>query len=209
MDSVTFPAGDPANPRNWPLWRKWSILAVIILVDLTVSWTASGFSPASAEFSEEFGVSTEVATLGLSLTVLGFALGPMTLAPLSEYFGRSPVYIGVYGVFLLFLLGTALVQSLGGFLVLRLFAGLFCSVTIGKIRSAGLSQQDLYLQRTLAVPLQICGRTMRRVYRCRFFCGLPLAALHPATFSFPSLPRLGAGARSFGPSWASAAAFGS
>ena len=113
------------------MWRKWSIVVVIILVDLSVSWTASGFSPASTEFSKDFGVSSEVATLGLSLTVLGFALGPMTLAPLSEYFGRSPVYISVYGVFLLFLLGTALVQDLAGFLILRLLAGLFCSVTIG------------------------------------------------------------------------------
>ena len=133
MDSVTFPPGDAENPRNWPAWRKWSIVAVIILVDLSVSWTASGFSPGSTEFSKEFGVSSEVATLGLSLTVLGFALGPMTLAPLSEYFGRSPVYIVVYGLFLLFLLGTALVQNLGGFLVLRLLAGLFCSVTIGEM----------------------------------------------------------------------------
>ncbi|KZP32495.1 MFS general substrate transporter [Athelia psychrophila] len=76
------------------------------------------------------GVSTEVATLGLSLYVLGLALGPMTLAPLSEYYGRSPIYITSYFLFLLFTLGTALVQNLGGFLVLRILAGIFSSVTI-------------------------------------------------------------------------------
>ena len=56
-----------------------------MLIDLTVSFTASGFSPASKKFAKDFGVSAEVGTLGLSLCVLGFALGPMTLAPLSEY----------------------------------------------------------------------------------------------------------------------------
>ena len=85
VEIVTFPPGDPENPRNWPTWRKWSIVIAIMLIDLTVSFTASGFSPASKKFAKDFRVSGEVATLGLSLTVLGFALGPMTLAPLSEY----------------------------------------------------------------------------------------------------------------------------
>ncbi len=85
VELVTFPPGDPENPRNWPTWRKWSIVIVIMFIDLTVSFAASGFSPAAKKFAKDFGVSSEVGTLGLSLCVLGFALGPMTLAPLSEY----------------------------------------------------------------------------------------------------------------------------
>ena len=85
VELVTFPPGDPENPRHWPAWRKWSIVIVIMLIDLTVSFTASGFSPAAKKFAKDFGVSAIVGTLGLSLCVLGFALGPMTLAPLSEY----------------------------------------------------------------------------------------------------------------------------
>lgn len=54
----------------------------------------------------------------------------MSLAPLSEYFGRSLLYIIPYGCYLCFLVGTALVQNLGGFLVLRILSGLFASVTI-------------------------------------------------------------------------------
>ena len=85
VELVTFPPGDPENPRNWPTWRKWSIVIAIAFIDLTVSFAASGFSPATKKFAKDFGVSSEVGTLGLSLCVLGFALGPMTLAPLSEY----------------------------------------------------------------------------------------------------------------------------
>ena len=81
---LKFVPGDPANPRNWPLWRKWSIILAITLIDLTVSWAASGYSPAETEMERIFGVGAEVGTLGLSLYVLGLALGPMTLAPLSE-----------------------------------------------------------------------------------------------------------------------------
>ena len=99
-------------------------------VDLTVSWAASGISPASKQVAKDFHVSSEVATLGLSIYVLGLAVGPMTLAPLSERYGRSPLYIIPYGIFLLFIVGTALVKDIGGFLVLRLLSGLFCSMTI-------------------------------------------------------------------------------
>lgn len=127
---VNFPPGDPEDPRNWSAFRKWSIVAAITLVDLSISWGSSGYSPASAKFSKDFAVSSEVGTLGLSLYVLGLALGPMTLAPLSEYYGRTPIYVIPYGIFLLFLMGTALVQTLGGFLVLRILSGIFASVTI-------------------------------------------------------------------------------
>lgn len=84
VEIVSFKPGDPEDPRNWPRWRKWLVISVILLVDLSVSWGASGFSPASTKFSKDFEVSSEVATLGLSIYVAGLALGPMSLAPLSE-----------------------------------------------------------------------------------------------------------------------------
>ena len=106
------------------------MIAAIVPIDLSVSWGASGFSPVAADFSKDMRVSASVAVLGLSMYVLGLAFGPMTLAPLSEYFGRRPVYVVSYGIFLVLLLGTTYVESLGPFFVLRLFSGYFSSVTI-------------------------------------------------------------------------------
>lgn len=60
------------------------MIGPILLIDLSVSWGASGFSPASKDFAREFGLPPGLGTLGLSLYVLGLAFGPMTLAPLSE-----------------------------------------------------------------------------------------------------------------------------
>jgi MFS family permease len=127
---VAFSPNDPEDPRNWPHLKKWLMVAVIIPIDLSVSWGASGFSPAAGDFAKDVGVSPHVATLGLSLYVLGLAFGPMTLAPLSEYFGRRPVYIVSYGIFLILLLATTYVETLAPFLVLRLFSGYFSSTTI-------------------------------------------------------------------------------
>lgn len=81
---VHFAHGDPEDPRNWPRWKKWLMIGPILLIDLSVSWGASGFSPASKKFAEDFGLPSGLGTLGLSAYVLGLAFGPMTLAPLSE-----------------------------------------------------------------------------------------------------------------------------
>ncbi|KAF2848801.1 MFS multidrug transporter-like protein [Plenodomus tracheiphilus IPT5] len=127
---VNFGPNDLDNPHNWPRFRKWLMVAAIIPIDLSVSWGASGFSPAAGDFAKDVGVSPQVAVLGLSMYILGLAFGPMTLAPLSEYYGRRPVYIVSYGIFLLLLLGTTYVESLGPFLILRVFSGYFASTTI-------------------------------------------------------------------------------
>lgn len=161
--TITFLPNDPKDPRNFPIWRKWSIVASITLVDLTVSFGASGHSPATTKLVEDFGVSSELGTLGLSLYVLGLALGPMSLGPLSEYYGRTPLYILPYGVFLLFLIGTALVQNIAGFLVLRFFSGLFASVTIANF---GGTIADLW-------PREKVGPAMY-VFLWAAVCGSPM-----------------------------------
>ena len=51
---------------------------------LTAAFASSIFSAATFAVAAQFGVSTEVGILGLSLYVLGFALGPICWAPLSE-----------------------------------------------------------------------------------------------------------------------------
>lgn len=76
---ITFTPDDPEDPRNWAAWRKWAIIGPILFIDLTVSFAASGFSPALKSLAMDMSISAEAALLGLSLYVLGLALGPMTL----------------------------------------------------------------------------------------------------------------------------------
>ncbi|KAF2730285.1 MFS general substrate transporter [Polyplosphaeria fusca] len=129
-DIVCFSPNDPEDPRNWSSFRKWLMVAVIMPIDFSVSWGASGFSPAVTDFVDDMGVSREIATLGLSLYILGLAFGPMTLAPLSEYFGRRPIYVFSYAVFLALLLASTYIHGIVAFLILRIAQGYFSSVTI-------------------------------------------------------------------------------
>jgi hypothetical protein len=67
-NTVAFDAHDAEDPRNWSPVRKWLMVAAIMPIDLSVSWGASGFSPAAADFARDMGVSRQVATMGLSST---------------------------------------------------------------------------------------------------------------------------------------------
>lgn len=73
----------------------------------------------------EFGTNHTIATLGLTLFVIGYGVGPLFLAPLSEIpaIGRNPPYVITLAIFVILQPITATVQNIPGFLVLRFLAG--------------------------------------------------------------------------------------
>lgn len=149
---VKFEEGDPENPRNWPEWKKYLSWVPLIPYDLVVSFGASGFSPASKNFTEQWGVSTEIGVLGLSIYVLALSFGPLVNGPASEYFGRRPIYIFLYGLALPFYAGSALSPTLAGFFICRFLTGFFQSVTIATI---GGTIDDLYSHHRTGIPMSV------------------------------------------------------
>ena len=121
--SLTLPPSDPSHPLNWPLRRKLYITALTSLTTLTVTFTSSIFSATIAVTAAEFGVSDVVMLLGVSLFVLGFALGPLLWGPLSEVYGRKPpIYTGLL-LFALFQIPVGVAQNLPTIFVSRFIAG--------------------------------------------------------------------------------------
>ena len=97
----------------------------------------------------EFGNSTLVATLGLSTFVLGIALGP-AWSPLSEFYGRRPIYIGSFVFFVIFLIPSAVARNIETMIVVRFLQGLagsaFLSVSGGTVG-------DLFTRDTMQGPM--------------------------------------------------------
>jgi multidrug resistance protein len=89
------------------------------------------FAPGIPEIMVEFkSSSTITATFLVSIYILGFAFGPLLIAPLSEIYGRRPLYIIGNATFAIFTVGTALSNSVGMLLAFRLLMGLAGSVPI-------------------------------------------------------------------------------
>lgn len=75
---------DPYRPVNWPFRKKVITTLLYGLTTMGSTWASSIYSPAVNQIAEEYHVSSEVSLLGLSFLLLGFGIGPMIWAPLSE-----------------------------------------------------------------------------------------------------------------------------
>ncbi|KAK5049853.1 hypothetical protein LTR84_003971 [Exophiala bonariae] len=122
---VDFLPGDPLNPHNWETWRRWMFLSIVAVSTLAVSFCTSAYLSALPQLREHFQVSDLVITLGLSLFILGFALGPLAWGPLSEEYGRQPLYFLTCAVLTVMNIGVASANSMPTLIVLRFFAGAF------------------------------------------------------------------------------------
>ena len=81
------------------------------------------FAPGNSDCARYFSVSKEVAALGTTLYVLGFAFGPLVWAPGSEAFGRRwPICIGALGSSI-FTIASATAPNIQTLLICRFFAG--------------------------------------------------------------------------------------
>lgn len=83
---VEFRQDDPGNPLNWSQFRKWFITTIVTLSVFAVTFTSSAYSESFDEVIRDFSISTEVFILGVSLFVLGFAIGPAIWGPLVSTF---------------------------------------------------------------------------------------------------------------------------
>lgn len=79
---VEFQKDDPDNPMNWSQPRKWFITTIVTSSVFAVTFASSAYSASANEVIQEFGISDEVFVVGVSLFVLGFAVGPALWAPL-------------------------------------------------------------------------------------------------------------------------------
>ena len=122
---VGYIENDPRDPMGFSEVKKWSITILVAIATLAVAFVSTAYTGSIAEVVAEFNTSNEVVTLGVSLFVLGFAVGPLMWAPLSELYGRQLLFIGTYIMLTAFNAGAAGVKSIAGLLVLRFLAGTF------------------------------------------------------------------------------------
>ena len=117
---------------------------------------AAIFAPGIEDLSRKFGISPVAGTLGLTLFIVGYGVGPMFLSPLSEIpqFGRTIVYILSLIVFVAVQVPTALSKNLGALLPLRFLAGFAGSPPLA---TGGASLADMWAPEDRAVVIGLWG----------------------------------------------------
>lgn len=125
---------DPDNPMNWSPVHKASIVGLVAFVAFLTPLASSMFAPGIPELLVDFDVHSDVlATFVVSIYILGFAVGPLLVGPLSEMKGRSFVYHTCNFLFVVFTVCSALSVNMGMLMVFRFLSGFagVASTTIG------------------------------------------------------------------------------
>ncbi|KAL6246854.1 hypothetical protein RBB50_006161 [Rhinocladiella similis] len=121
---------DPYRPVNWALKKKVITTALYGLTTMTATWSSAAFSPGTRQVADEFSVGTQTATLGTTLFLFAFGIGPLLWAPLSEVFGRKHAVLPPMFVAACFAFATATAKDLQTIMITRFFCGFFASAPV-------------------------------------------------------------------------------
>lgn len=150
--AISWIPNDPGDPMGFSVWKKWAITVCVAFVTLAVSFDSSAYSGGIRQIVAHFEVSEEVVILGISLFVLGFAIGPLLWAPLSELYGRQLLFFITFGAFTAFNAGAAGSQNIWTLIILRFWAGAFGS---SPLTNAGGVIADMFPARERGLALSI------------------------------------------------------
>lgn len=128
---IDFEEGEDekGNPQTWPLWYKGFIIAVMSYSTTCVVLYSTSYTSAIPGLIDDWGIGRQLGILGVTTYLLGMACGSVVLAPLSEMYGRRPVYVIALGLFVIFVLPCALAKNIATILVFR-FIGAFCAAAM-------------------------------------------------------------------------------
>ncbi|RMY36981.1 hypothetical protein D0865_13495 [Hortaea werneckii] len=122
--------GDQDDPRQWPMAYRWGLVSLLALMAFTVTFTCISVVPVAgpiiADLSPDHTASKSASVLLVTIWELGEAAGPLFIAPLSEVYGRYPVFNAANTLFILGVLLAALSQTPGMLVCARFLTG--CAV---------------------------------------------------------------------------------
>ncbi|KAI0883229.1 MFS general substrate transporter [Annulohypoxylon maeteangense] len=174
---VTFVPNDPENPKNWSKGYKWYCTMVVAATCFVVAFSSSVVTADIVGVAKEFNVSDEVALLSITLFVVGFGIGPMIFAPLSEIYGRQIIYGTTLLVAVVFIIPGAVAKNIATLLVARAIDGI-----------------------AFSAPMTLVGGTLADLWRSEER-GIPMAAFSAAPFIGPAIGPLVGGFLSDAAGW--------
>ncbi|KAI0062522.1 MFS transporter [Artomyces pyxidatus] len=147
---------DPDNPLNWSRAKKVWVMFQTCLLTFAVYIGSAIYTAGIADISEEFHVSTVAATVGLTVFVAGYGIGPMVWSPLSELpkVGRMPIYIITLAFFVVLQVPTALATNYGMLMAFRFLTGFVGSPILA---TGGATIADLYVPKKRAYGITLWG----------------------------------------------------
>lgn len=161
---VVWDEPDPGDPRSMSKARKWLIVLIGSMAAHCVTCTSSLYTLTYDQLRREFGVSTEICTLGLSLYTIALGIGPLFTSPLSEFYGRKPICLASLVFFVIWIIPCAVAKNIQTLLIARFISGVagssFLSVsggTVGDVFAPAEVQTPMFTYTTLVILGPVVG----------------------------------------------------
>lgn len=75
--TIDFVDDDPEMPRNWSTLAKLVVMTDVMLLNFSFYAASAIFTPSIPKIEETFGATDAEGTLGLSLFVIAYGIGPL------------------------------------------------------------------------------------------------------------------------------------
>ncbi|EMG50008.1 NAG4 Major facilitator superfamily multidrug transporter NAG4 [Candida maltosa Xu316] len=122
---VEWVDGDKGNPKNISRAVKWTYTMILGAVCFVVALGSAIVTGDLDRPGEYFHVSQEVVILAsVTMFVIGFGVGPLVFAPLSEEVGRRPIYAITLFVAIIFIVPCGAAKNIGTLIICRLIDGI-------------------------------------------------------------------------------------
>lgn len=127
---LTFSEDDVEDPKKWSTTRRGFITICAVLLVVNATFASASPSGCLESISEHFGVSTVASGLNITLFLLGYCAGPLLFAPMSEFYGRRPIFYITFLLYVAFNFLCAFAPNFGALLVGRFLTGTFVSAPL-------------------------------------------------------------------------------
>lgn len=132
---------------TFPKWKKWSILSVIFIVQVSMNFNAGFYASGVSLFADHFGISEQAARVGQMDFLIAYGFGSEFWAPWSEEFGRWPIMQLSLLLVNIWQIPCALAPNFGTIVVCRILGGLSSaggSVTLGMVADMWEADEQQY-----------------------------------------------------------------
>ncbi len=132
----------------------WFLVMYMVLESALGSFVNDMYSPALPGMCRFFGCTVPLGQMGLTMGMIGLALGQLILGPISDRYGRKPVLVGSLILFIVAALVSIFSPTIHVFNTCRLFQGIGAS---GGYFLARTVPADIFSGRPLAKLMALVG----------------------------------------------------
>ncbi len=132
----------------------WFVVTFLVLMSALGSFVNDMYTPALPAMCRFFGCDIPVAQMGLTMGMVGLAVGQLVLGPVSDRYGRKPVLIWSVSLFIAAAVASIFSPNIHVFNGCRLFQGIGAS---GGYFLARTIPADIYSGRPLAKLMALIG----------------------------------------------------